>query len=142
MEKAKNAVEGFMSKSGHHDTTTHETVSPAVTNETISKQHHDEKTVALDREVHQDHYHTTVQPVTDREVLPEQHSHRVIPVEHREHHHGKDNAIKESLQQEAAQFRDTRTAGTTTQTQSTAPTLAGEHVHHHVHEVSRGHSQQ
>lgn len=135
MEKAKAAAQSFISKAGHHDTTVDERIAPAVTHETVNKQHHEERMAAIDREVHKDHYHTTVQPVKDREVLPEQHQHRVIPVEHREHHHGKDQAIKDSLAAEQAKFQDTRTQGKTTETHSTGAAVAGEHVHHHVHEV-------
>lgn len=135
MEKAKAAVSEFMHKAGHHDTTVHETVAPAVVNETVVKQRHEEAQTAIDREVHQDHYHTSVQPVADREVLPEKHSHNVVPVEHREHKHGNDDAVQARLQQEAAQFSDTRVAGETKHSHSVAPVVAGEHVHHHVHET-------
>lgn len=123
-------------KAGHHDTTVHEKVAPAVTQETISKHRHEEATTAIDREVHQDHYHTSVQPVKDREVLPEQHSHNIVPVEHREHHHGDSAAVKARLEQEAAQFQNQRIQGSTKESHSVAPVIAGEHVHHHVHEVS------
>lgn len=135
MDKAKAAVSDFMSKAGKHDTTVDETVAPAVTNETINKTHHENVTGAVDREVHQDHYHTTVQPIQHREVLPEQHTHRAAAVEHREHHHGDSAAVKQKLEQEAAQFRNTTTQGQTTHTHSEAPVIAGEHRHHHVHEV-------
>jgi len=134
MDKAKQAVSSFMTKSGHHDTTVHETVAPAVKNETIAATKHENITTAIDKEVHQDHYHTSVQPVQDREVLPEQHHHNVAAVEHREHHHGNKEEIAQRLQQEAAQFKDKTTRAETTHTQAVAPTVAGEHVHHHVHE--------
>ncbi|KAG8528015.1 uncharacterized protein KY384_006931 [Bacidia gigantensis] len=110
-------------------------VAPAVTNETIQKRHHEETTTAIDKEVHQDHYHTAVQPVKDREVLPEQHHERVIPVEHREHHHGNVDALKRNLEHERTQFQNTRVEGSTKETHSVAPVVAGEHVHHHVHET-------
>jgi len=106
-------------------------------NEEIMKSRHEEATTAIDREVHQDHYHTSVQPVKDREVLPEQHRHNIIPVEHREHQHGNPDAIKARLEQERTQFQNTRTEGGTKETHSVTPVIAGEHVHHHVHEVSR-----
>ena len=114
----------------------HEKVAPAVVNEEVRKVRHEEATTAIDREVHQDHYHTSVQPVKDREVLPEQHKHNIVPVEHREHQHGNAEAIKARLEQERAQFQSTRTEGATKETHSVAPVIAGEHVHHHVHEVS------
>ena len=104
-------------------------------NETVSKHRHEEATTAIDREVHQDHYHTSIQPVKDREVLPERHEANILPVENREHYHGDDAAIKARLEQEAAQFRNTRTEGSTRESHSVAPTIAGEHIHHHVHET-------
>lgn len=105
-------------------------------NEQVIKQRHEEAQTAIDREVHQDHYHTSVQPVKDREVLPEQHSHRMAAVEQREIQHGDSNAIKARLEEERLKFQDTRTEVGTKETHSVAPVIAGEHVHHHVHEVS------
>ena len=114
----------------------HEKVAPAVVNETVVKQRHEEAQTAVDREIHQDHYHTSIQPVTDREVLPEKHSHNIVGVETREHRHGDAEAIKARLEQERLQFQNTRTQGGTQETHSVAPVIAGEHVHHHVHEVN------
>lgn len=122
-------------KAGHHDTTVHEKVAPAVVNEKIIKHRHEEATTAIDREIHQDHYHTSIQPVFDREVLPEKHVHNVVGVETREHRHGDAEAIKAKLEQERLQFKNTRVQGATHETHSAAPVIAGEHVHHHVHEV-------
>lgn len=122
-------------KAGHHDTTVHEKVAPAVVNEKIIKHRHEEATTAIDREIHQDHYHTSIQPVLDREVLPEKHVHNVVGVETREHRHGDAEAIKARLEQERLQFKNTRVQGPTHETHSAAPVIAGEHVHHHVHEV-------
>lgn len=104
-------------------------------NETILKHKHEEAQTAIDREVHQDHYHTSVQPVKDREVLPEKHQHNIIPVEHREHQHGNPEAIKARLEQERLQFQNTHSEGRVEESHSVAPVIAGEHVHHHVHEV-------
>lgn len=104
-------------------------------NETVIKQRHEEATTAIDREIHQDHYHTTIQPVKDREVLPEKHQHNIVGVETREHVHGDSEAIKARLEQERLQFQNTRTHAPTQETHSVAPVIAGEHVHHHVHEV-------
>jgi hypothetical protein len=134
MDKAKQAVSGFLSKSGHHDTTVHEKVAPAVTNETVTPTRHENLTTAIDKEVHQDHYHTSVQPVHHSEVLPEQHHHNLAAVEHREHHHGNKDEVAQRLQQEQAQFKDQSVRSETKHTQAAAPTVAGEHVHHHVHE--------
>ena len=126
----------FRHKAGHHDTTVHEKVAPAVVQEQVIKQRHEEAQTAIDREVHQDHYHTSVQPVKDREVLPEKHSHRMAPVEEREIQHGDQNAIKARLEQERLQFQDARIEAGTKETHSVAPVIAGEHVHHHVYEVN------
>ena len=122
-------------KAGHHDTTVHEKVAPAVVQENVTKHRHEEAQTAVDREVHQDHYHTSVLPVKDREVLPEQHHHNIIPVEHREHKHGDAAAVEARLEQERAQFSSTRTDAGVKESHSVAPVIAGEHVHHHVHEV-------
>ena len=113
----------------------HEKVAPAVVNENIIQKRHEEATTAIDREIHQDHYHTSIQPVHDREVLPEKHHHNIIPVEERHHQHGDTEAIKARLEQEAAQFQSSRNVQKE-ETHSVAPVIAGEHVHHHVHEVS------
>ncbi|PVH77232.1 hypothetical protein DL98DRAFT_656899 [Cadophora sp. DSE1049] len=134
MDKAKAAVGSFLHKDGKHDTTVHETVNPAVTNENVTRTRHENVTTAVDREVHQDHHHTSVQPIKDREVLPEQHSHQMAGVETRNLKHGNDEHVKERLAAEQAQFKNTRTVGDTQHTSSANPTVAGEHVHHHVHE--------
>ncbi|KAK8219390.1 hypothetical protein M8818_001125 [Zalaria obscura] len=135
MDSAKNAVKDFMSKAGHHDTTVHEKVAPAVQHETINKERHEQIQTALDKEVHQDHYHTSVQPVKDTEIRPEQHHHNLGAVEHRTFEHGNDREIAERLKTEAARFHDEKVRGETRETQSVEPTIAGEHVHHHVHET-------
>ncbi|KAF1989327.1 hypothetical protein K402DRAFT_401982 [Aulographum hederae CBS 113979] len=135
MQKAKAAVSDFMSKSGHHDTTVHENVAPAVTHEVINPQREERVTTAIDREVHQDHHHTSVQPVKDREILPEEHTHNLAGVEHRNFDHGNASNVKERLQTEAAQFTSKREVAPTIETKTLDPTVAGEHVHHHVHET-------
>ncbi|KAL5330432.1 hypothetical protein ACEPPN_003960 [Leptodophora sp. 'Broadleaf-Isolate-01'] len=134
MDKAKAAVGSFLNKDGKHDTTVHESVNPAVTNENVIRTQHKNVTTAVDREVHQDHYHTSVQPIKDREVLPEQHTHQMAGVETRNLKHGNDDHVKERLAAEQAQFKNTRTVGETQHSSSANPTIAGEHVHHHVHE--------
>jgi len=135
MDKAKAAVSSFISKSGQHDTEVHESVAPAVKHETINPHQREERQIALDREVHQDHYHATVQPVHDKEVLPEQHHHNVVPVEHRTHDKRDDDETQSRLQATKAQFKD-ESVRTSTQHHSTEmPSVAGEHVHHHIHET-------
>lgn len=135
MDKVKAALTDFTSKSGHHDTTVHETVAPAVTHETIKPHQHEEINTAVDKEVHQDHYHHTVQPVQDREVLPERHEAKLGAVQHREFDHRDHESTKRNLAQQQAQFKDERVIEGTTKSQSVAPTIGGEHVHHHIHET-------
>lgn len=130
MEKANAAVSEILANAGHNDTTVSETVAPAVINEHITRTQLEEAQKVVDREVHQDHFHTTVQPVQDQEVLPERHTHHLVDTEHREITHGNGDRIKQTLEAERAQFKDTREVGETQFTSSAAPTVAGEHVHH------------
>ena len=134
MDAARAAVQKITGNRGHH-TTVEETVVPAVTHEAIKPVIHEEQTKAVDREVHQHHHHMTVQPLTHQEKLPEQHTHNILPVEHREYHHDDDSATKERIAAEMGKFRDHSTTLETHHTQAAAPTVTGEHVHHHVHET-------
>ncbi|KAF2996623.1 hypothetical protein E8E13_002078 [Curvularia kusanoi] len=135
MDKAKAAITDFMSKSGHHDTTVHEAVAPAVQHEVVKPHVHEEVQTAVDKEVHQDHYHRTVQPVHDREVLPEQHTAKLGAVQHREFDHRDHDTTKRNLIDEQARFKDERRVDATTHSQSAAAAIGGEHVHHHIHET-------
>merc|ERR1712144_194724 len=117
MDKAKAAVGSFLHKDGKHDTTVHETVNPAVTQENVTRTQHENVTTAV-----------------DSEVLPEQHNHQMAGVETRNLKHGNDEHVKERLAAEQAQFKNARTVGDTQHTSSANPTIAGKHVHHHVHE--------
>ncbi|KAF2637991.1 hypothetical protein P280DRAFT_471647 [Massarina eburnea CBS 473.64] len=135
MDKAKVAVSDFMSKAGKHDTTVHETVAPAVQHETVKSHEHENITTAVDKEAHQDHYHRTVQPVQDREVLPEEHEAKLGAVQHREFDHRDHESTKRNLAREQAEFKDQRVVEDMTHSQSAAPTIGGEHVHHHIHET-------
>jgi len=135
MEKVKQALTDFTSRSGHHDTTVHEAVAPAVTKETVKPHHHEEINTAVDKEIHQDHYHRTVQPVQDREVLPETHTAKLGGVQHREFDHRDHESVKRNLIQDQAQYKNERVVEGTTQSRSVAPTVGGEHVHHHIHET-------
>jgi len=134
MEKARAAVSSFIGKGGHHETDVTESVAPAVVNEQIKPTRHEELTEAVDREVHQDHYHTTVQPIQHQEVLPERHTHNMGAVQERTFEHDDAEQTRMKLEGEAARFRDTSTTHETRHTTATAPTVEGEHVHHHVHE--------
>lgn len=129
MDKTKETIKGFMSKSGHHDTTVHEQVAPAVKHETVKPTRHEEVTTAVDKEVHQDHYHRQVQPVFDREVLPEQHKHNVGGVVNREFDNRDHEQTKATLEAEQAKLRDERIVHETKHTQTRAPVVEGEHVH-------------
>ncbi|KAF5851252.1 hypothetical protein GGP41_004064 [Bipolaris sorokiniana] len=135
MDKAKAAITEFMGRSGHHDTTVHEAVVPAVHHEVVKPHVHEEINTAIDKEVHQDHYHRTVQPIQDREVLPETHAAKLGAVQHREFDHRDTDATKRTLVQDQARFADERRVEDTTHSQSVAPTVGGEHVHHHIHET-------
>ncbi|RAR07098.1 hypothetical protein DDE82_003040 [Stemphylium lycopersici] len=135
MDKAKAAITDFMGRSGHHDTTVHEAVAPAVQHEVVKPHVHEEINTAVDKEVHQDHYHRTVQPVQDRDVLPEAHTAKLGAVQHREFDHRDADATKRALVDDQARFADERRIDDTTHSQSVAPTVGGEHVHHHIHET-------
>merc|ERR1712000_59829 len=134
MEAARAAVNKITGQRGHH-TTVEESVGPAVTQETIKPHRHEEATQAVDREVHQHHYHTTVQPLQHQERLPEKHTHNILPAEEREFHHDNKQDTEQRLASEMGHFKDHRRVEQTHHTQAAAPTVTGEHVHHHVHET-------
>jgi hypothetical protein len=134
MDAAKAAIEKITGNRGHH-TTVEETVVPSVTHEAVKPHRHEEATQAVDREVHQHHHHTTVQPLTHQETLPEKHTHNILPTENREFHHNDESATKERLAAEMANFKNESTTHETTHTKAAAPSVTGEHVHHHVHET-------
>lgn len=64
---------------------------------------------------------------------PEQHHHKVLPVEHKTFHHGSQRETRDTLDREAAQFKDSSVTHPTTHSTSTAPAATGERIHHHVH---------
>ncbi|TDZ67512.1 hypothetical protein CTRI78_v002770 [Colletotrichum trifolii] len=134
MDKAKQAVSSFVSGDGHHRTTVKEDTNQAVTEEQVRPHRHENVTTAVDKEVHQDHHHTTVQPIKAKETLPEKHHNNVAPVTHKTIDHGDATATKDTLDREAAKFKNTSTTHETTHSSSTAPVVTGERVHHHVHE--------
>ncbi|KAK0610837.1 hypothetical protein B0T14DRAFT_440914 [Immersiella caudata] len=135
MNKTKKVLGDVMSKAGHHDTTVNESTAPAVEHQTIKPTQHEEISTAVEQEVHQDHYHRTIQPVEASETLPEQHKHRVAGTVHREFDHRDASGTERAIKAEADKMRDSKTVEETTKTQSRAPTVSGEHVHHHVHET-------
>jgi len=134
MEAARAAVKKITSRKGH-TTDVDEYVNPAVVSETVKPHRHEETQEAIDREVHQDHYHTTVQPIAHKEQLPEKHTHNIIPQVHREFKHDNEAETKQRVAQELGQFQNTSTTHQTTHSSHAAPTVTGEHVHHHVHET-------
>lgn len=135
MDRAKAEINKFMSHTGHHNTEVEKQAAPAVTYETVKPTRHEEVTTAVNKEVYQDHYHRVVQPVHDREILPEQHHHNATSVVRREFDHRDHEATERALKAESGQLRDHRVVADTTHTQSKAPVVQGEQVHHHVHET-------
>jgi len=133
MDAAKNAIHKITGRQGH-TTEVDEYVAPAVTSETVKPHRHEETTTAVDKEVHQDHFHTTVQPVAHREVLPEKHQHVQAPAIEKEYKHD-DGRTHERVAAELAQFKNTTQTTETSHSRTAAPTVTGEHVHHHVHET-------
>jgi hypothetical protein len=133
--KTKETITSFLGRDGEADTTVHETINPAVVKEHVQRANHEERQKIVDREVHQDHHHISVQPVRDQEIQPETHEHNIADVETHEIKHGNDQDVAERLAAERNQFHDTRDVGETQTTVSTGPTVAGEHIHHHVHET-------
>lgn len=134
MDAARQAVSKLTSRTGHK-TDVDEIVNPAVTSETIKPHRHEEVTEAVDREVHQDHYHTTVQPIQHREVIPEKHTHNLAPQIQKEFRHDNEDETRRTVSAELGRFQNTSTTHNTTHSQQAAPTVTGEHVHHHVHET-------
>lgn len=134
MDAARAAISKITSRQGHK-TDVDEVVNPAVTSETIKPHRHEEVTEAVDREVHQDHYHTTVQPVAHREVLPEQHTHNLAPQIKKEFRHDNEDETRRTVESELGRFQNTSVTHNTTHSQQAAPSVTGEHVHHHVHET-------
>jgi hypothetical protein len=137
MDKAKAAVSGLLHKAGHHDTQVIEKVNPAVEQTVVKKVVKDEIQTAVDKEIHVDHYHTTIQPVKAREILPEHHEAVIAPVQERHIDLGANSVnperyIKEDLAPIRSQHTD---LGVVEHTQENRGTIAGEHVHHHVHET-------
>lgn len=74
---------------------------------------------------------TTVQPIAHKERLPEQHVHNVVPQVERSFVHGNAEEDRSRVAADLGQFRDTSTTVGTTHSAAAAPTVIGEHVHHH-----------
>ncbi|EGR45868.1 uncharacterized protein TRIREDRAFT_67509 [Trichoderma reesei QM6a] len=135
MHKVKKAVGDLISKDGKHDTTVDEEVRQPVTNEHVRPHEQEHVRTAVEKDIHQDHHHTVVQPLEHKEVLPEKHHERVLPTEHRSFDHGSDKDVHNFLERDAAKYKDASvTHHKTHETHTEAPIIAGERVHHHVHE--------
>lgn len=135
MDKAKATVESLLSRKDKHDVTVDEQTAPALMNETVHKSKHEDVQQVVDREVHKTHHHTTLQPVKDQEVRPEVHEHVAHGVEERVMQHGDRSGLDRGLAAEKEKFRDRQHVMPTQVTESVAPTMVGEHVHHHIVET-------
>jgi hypothetical protein len=134
MHTAKEAAQKFLHRDHQHDTEVRESFAPAVTKETIVPIKKVEEVVAVDREVHVDHFQTRIQPIEDVVKAPEKHEVYVAPVEHRERKLGNHEHVHKRLQDETAQLRDTVNVLPTQEEKIEGGVLQAEHVHHHVYE--------
>jgi len=114
-------------------TTVTEEVAPAVEHETVKKQHETQEQTVIDKERHQDHYHTTVQPLKDREVKATKEDEVTAERQYKNVDH-RDSGVKDKVHDRADGFDDT-TVEQNSEVKTQAPTLTGEHVHHHLHET-------
>lgn len=135
MDAAKQAVSEFIRKNGHHDTTVHERVLPAVTHQTITRTEHEEIEVAIDKESHIDHFHHTLLPITDSETLEVQHRANVLPVENSHFEHDDRDEVQRRVAAEAAKYRDEVEHVEGERTHTNLPSMESSRYHHHVHEV-------
>ncbi|KAF3158249.1 hypothetical protein TWF751_001722 [Orbilia oligospora] len=133
MQAAKQAVTEFLHHGNKHSVDIEQETKPAVLHERVLERQHETVTHAVDREIHQHHHQIHVQPIQDKVVEVEQHHHNVIPIEHRNRHHGKDREIEAALATEHGKFKDEREILPVETTNSTS-LVVGEHVHHHIHD--------
>lgn len=134
MEAAKEAAHRFLHRDRQHDTEVRESFAPAVTKETVVPIKKVEEVVAVDREVHADHYQTRIQPVEDRVKQAEKHEHYVAPVVHREKQLGDHDHVHAKLRQETENLKSTTTVLPTKHEKIEGGVMQAEHVHHHVYE--------
>jgi len=134
MQAAKQAVSEFLHHGNKHSVDIEQETKPAVVHERVAQRQHEEVIQAVDREVHQHHHQIHVQPIQHQLVEEEKHHHNLVPIEHREHLHGKEAEVERTLLEHQNKFRDEREV-LPAQTTSTAKTVVGEHVHHHIHDV-------
>jgi len=115
------------------DTTNTTEVAPAVEHKHVKKQHETREQTFVEKEKHKDHYHTTVQPLKDSEVAAEKHDH-VQETEHRSFDHDDNYDAKDKAKADRAGFEST-SEEKQFESKTKEPTLAEEHVHHHLHET-------
>ena len=90
----------FSHRDRQHDTEVCEAFKPAVMRETVVQREAIEETIAVDREVHQDHHQLRIQPIEDKVHEVEKHEQNMLPIERREQRHGKDAEVQRKLEQE------------------------------------------
>lgn len=64
----------------------------------------------------------------------EKHVHNAAAVQHKTFEHDKPEEAKAALDADAAKYRDSSITHDTEHSSSVAPTIQGEHVHHHLHQ--------
>ncbi|KAF3918660.1 hypothetical protein AA313_de0205395 [Arthrobotrys entomopaga] len=133
MQAAKQAVSEFLHHGNKHSVDIEQETKPAILHETVAESQHENVVHAIDREVHQHHHQIHVQPIQQKVVEDEKHHHKVIPIEHRHKHHGKDQQIETALAAEHGRFKNEQKV-LPVQTSSQQNVMVGEHVHHHVHD--------
>lgn len=134
MQAAKEAVSSFLHHKDRHSVDIEQETKPAVLHETVIQKQHEDVIQAVDREIHQHHHQVHVQPIKDKVIEPEKHHHKIVPVENRTTHHGKDREIATVIAQEHGKFKDERNVLPVQTTTGAANVVVGEHVHHHVHD--------
>lgn len=110
-------------------------VNPAVEHETIKREHETKEDTVIDKERHQHHYHTSVQPLKDREVLPTQHDEEVAPLKVQEFDHDDGKNIPADVDARNAEFQSKTEEGQTFESTTQTEKVAGDQVHHHLHET-------
>lgn len=116
-------------------TQTHETVAPAVVQETVNRHQHEQVQVVEDREHHVHHHQQRVQPVVDKVVTGEVHQHNVLPVEHKERTHEMSEGAKKALAEQQSAYQNTQTVNPTTRSTEQVAAVGQDVTHHHVHET-------
>lgn len=112
-------------------------VEPAVQHEQVKPEKHEKIYRPVDKEIHQEHHHTTVQPVKDREVRPEKHVHEQEGPRRKHIKRSGSDHVRNELETERIALgltENEREVGETHHTVEEAPTIQGQHVHHHIHE--------